>query len=104
MGQPGPTQVETGQLRAIGVTVDAVAEALAGAHQRHAADLVPAAAAGWGCVPVARSASAAWSGFIASLSESVNRTGGDLRAAADDYQASDRAARDRVGRAGRWAE
>jgi hypothetical protein len=104
MGQPSPTQVETGQLRAIGATVGAVAEALAGVHQRHAGDLVPPASAGWGCVPAARSVSEAWSGFLASLSESVDRTGGDLRAAADDYQASDRAARDRVGRAGRWAE
>ena len=105
MGQPSQTQVDTGELRAVAATVEAVARDLGTVHPRHAADLVPSAAtAGWGCVATARSASAAWSGFLTALSESVGGTGADLRTAADDYDAADRAARDRLRHGGRWIE
>lgn len=104
MGQPGPTQVDTGQLRAIGDVVRTVATDLAAVHKRHAADLAPAQGAGWSCVPAAGSASTAWSGFLASLARTVEGTGDDLRTAADEYQAADQAGRTRVGRAGRTVQ
>ena len=104
MGQPSQTRVDTGQLRAIGATVAAVGRDLGAVHTRHTANLVPSASAGWGCVATARSASAAWSGFVTALSDSVGRTGADLRTAADEYEAADRAARERLRRGGRWIE
>ena len=102
MGDSGGTQVDPVGLRQVAGVVQQTSVGVRKAFTaRHG--LVPAATAGggWACVAAARAASAAWGAFVGQLSDDVRGFGEGLRAAADGYQASDRAAGDRVAGAGR---
>jgi hypothetical protein len=93
--------VDPVRLRAVGATVDQVADSVARAYRQHADELRIGAVDGWDCAAVARTAGDRWAGFVQGLARSVRQVGGELSSAGQQYHSSDDAAAARMGRTGR---
>ncbi|MEV4641328.1 type VII secretion target [Actinoplanes sp. NPDC049548] len=97
MGQP-TGEVDTVALARVGASVQQSSDKVDKAHSAHIGQLTPAGALpGWGTGDVLATAVHAWSGFLRNLAAQIDAHGAALRASAQQYEATDRAAAGRLG-------
>ncbi|GIM90932.1 hypothetical protein [Paractinoplanes toevensis] len=95
-------EVDLPGLVKVGGAVAAASDGFRTAYTGNESDLPPAAgSAGWATDAALRRAAAAWQTFTGNLAGQVRAFGDGLTASARALQASDQAAADRVGGAGR---
>lgn len=90
--------VDPARLRTTSGDVSQAADLLSSAYTSSESELAPREASGWTAAMTAQRARTAWGAFVTTLSGSVSGLGDDFNAAAAQYEASDSAAADRLGR------
>lgn len=94
------SQVDVAGLRKVGANVQRCAPDIAKAHTAHRGQLAAERLDGWATGAALAAADGAWTSFMSQLSGQVRDLGRNLSRAADDFEAADAAAADRVRGAG----